>query len=91
MACDTRLGSGPGGTATKVSVWHFTYRVSRPSACLRILLTALPGNSQGMRAGPKELGDTSESSPENWEKAVGTTDVHVVSRRAVSPTGRNLT
>ena len=33
---------------------------------------------QGMAARAKELGDTGESSPENWEKPLGTTDVHVV-------------
>jgi Dyp-type peroxidase family len=33
---------------------------------------------QGMAARAKELGDTGESSPENWEKPLGTPDVHVV-------------
>src|SRR5688500_16367478 len=33
---------------------------------------------QGMAARAKELGDTGESSPENWEKPFGTPDVHVV-------------
>jgi Dyp-type peroxidase family len=33
---------------------------------------------RGMAARAKELGDTGESSPENWEKPLGTTDVHVV-------------
>jgi Dyp-type peroxidase family len=33
---------------------------------------------QGMAARAKELGDTGESSPENWEKPLGTSDVHVV-------------
>src|SRR5262245_32780383 len=32
---------------------------------------------QGMAARAKELGDTGESSPENWEKPLGTPDVHV--------------
>src|SRR5262249_44966592 len=39
---------------------------------------------QGMAARAKELGDTGESSPENWEKPLGTPDVHVV-LVAVSP------
>ena len=33
---------------------------------------------QGMRARAKDLGDTGESAPENWEKPLGTGDVHVV-------------
>ena len=42
---------------------------------------------QGMAARAKELGDTGESSPENWEKPLGTSDVHVV-LVAVSPDER---
>ena len=33
---------------------------------------------QGMAARAKELGDVGESSPANWEKPLGTSDVHVV-------------
>ena len=33
---------------------------------------------QGMAARAKELGDTDESSPEHWERPLGTPDVHVV-------------
>jgi len=33
---------------------------------------------QGMAARAKELGDVGDSSPENWEKPLGTGDVHVV-------------
>jgi Dyp-type peroxidase family len=33
---------------------------------------------QGMAARATELGDTGESSPEHWEKPLGTQDVHVV-------------
>jgi Dyp-type peroxidase family len=33
---------------------------------------------QGMAARAKELGDDGESSPEKWEKPLGTSDVHVV-------------
>jgi Dyp-type peroxidase family len=33
---------------------------------------------QGMAARAKDLGDVGESSPENWEKPLGATDVHVV-------------
>jgi Dyp-type peroxidase family len=44
---------------------------------------------QGMAARAKELGDTGESSPENWEKPFGTPDVHVVIV-AVSPDTQRL-
>lgn len=33
---------------------------------------------QGMAARASQLGDVGESSPENWERPLGTTDVHVV-------------
>src|SRR6516165_8746706 len=33
---------------------------------------------QGMAARARELGDTGASGPENWEKPLGTQDVHVV-------------
>jgi Dyp-type peroxidase family len=39
---------------------------------------------QGMAARAKDLGDTGESAPENWEKPLGTGDVHVI-LVAVSP------
>src|SRR5687768_12787603 len=44
---------------------------------------------QGMRARAKDLGDTGESAPENWEKPLGTGDVHVV-LVAVSPDEERL-
>src|SRR5205823_2195775 len=44
---------------------------------------------QGMAARARELGDTGESSPENWEKPLGTGDVHVV-LVAVSPDEQHL-
>jgi deferrochelatase/peroxidase EfeB len=44
---------------------------------------------QGMAARAKELGDIGESSPENWEKPLGTEDVHVV-LVAVSPDEQHL-
>src|SRR5262245_34940836 len=44
---------------------------------------------QGMAARAKELGDTGESSPENWENPLGTPDVHVV-LVAVSPDTQRL-
>ena len=39
---------------------------------------------QGMAARAKELGDVGESAPENWEKPLGSSDLHVV-LVAVSP------
>jgi Dyp-type peroxidase family len=39
---------------------------------------------QGMAARARDLGDTGESAPENWEKPLGTGDVHVIIV-AVSP------
>src|SRR5215813_5027106 len=44
---------------------------------------------QGMAARAKELGDSGESSPENWEKPLGTPDVHVV-LIAISPDTQQL-
>ena len=44
---------------------------------------------QGMVARAKELGDTGESSPENWERPLGTRDVHLV-LVAVSPNDQQL-
>ena len=44
---------------------------------------------QGMAARAKELGDTGESSPEHWERPLGTPDVHVVIT-ALAPDARRL-
>src|SRR5262245_7963404 len=44
---------------------------------------------QGMAARAKELGDTGESSPENWESPLGTGDVHVA-LVAVAPDAQQL-
>jgi Dyp-type peroxidase family len=44
---------------------------------------------QGMAARAKELGDTGESSPENWEPPLGTDDIHVV-LVAISPNDQQL-
>jgi Dyp-type peroxidase family len=48
-----------------------------------------PEFQQGMAARAEELGDTGESSPENWEKPLGTPDVHVV-LTALSPDTQRL-
>jgi Dyp-type peroxidase family len=44
---------------------------------------------QGMAARANELGDTGESGPENWERPLGTGDIHVV-LVAVSPNDERL-
>jgi len=44
---------------------------------------------QGMAARAQELGDTGESAPENWEKPLGSSDLHVV-LVAVSPDEQRL-
>ena len=44
---------------------------------------------QGMAARAKELGDVGESDPQNWEKPLGTSDVHVIIV-AVSPDAERL-
>jgi len=44
---------------------------------------------QGMAARANELGDIGESSPENWERPLGTGDIHVV-LVAVAPNDRQL-
>ena len=44
---------------------------------------------QGMAARAKGLGDSNESSPENWEKPLGLSDVHVV-LTALSPDTEHL-
>ena len=44
---------------------------------------------QGMAARAKELGDIGESSPENWEKPLGSSEVHVIVI-AVSPDAQSL-
>ena len=48
-----------------------------------------PEFQQGMAARASELRDTGESSPENWEKPLGTSDVHVV-LAAVAADGQRL-
>jgi Dyp-type peroxidase family len=44
---------------------------------------------QGMAARAKVLGDTGESSPENWEKPLGSDDVHIVVT-AIAPDAEHL-
>ena len=48
-----------------------------------------PEFQQGMAARAQEVGDTGESSPENWEKPLGTPDVHMV-LTALSPDRQRL-
>ena len=48
-----------------------------------------PEFQQGMAARAKLLGDNGESSPENWEKPLGSADVHVVVT-AIAPDAEHL-
>ena len=48
-----------------------------------------PQFKEGMAARAKTLGDTGESSPENWEKPLGSYDVHVAIT-ALSPDSKHL-
>jgi Dyp-type peroxidase family len=48
-----------------------------------------PEFQQGMAARAKSLGDDGESSPEHWEKPLGSQDVHVV-LTAIAPTAEQL-
>ena len=48
-----------------------------------------PEFRQGMAARAAELGDVGESSPANWEKPLGTADVHVA-LAALSPDAARL-
>jgi Dyp-type peroxidase family len=48
-----------------------------------------PEFRQGMAARAKRLGDDGESSPENWEKPLGSPDVHVI-MTAVAPSTQQL-
>jgi Dyp-type peroxidase family len=48
-----------------------------------------PQFKEGMKARAKMLGDTGESSPEHWEKPLGSGDVHVVIT-ALSPDSEHL-
>jgi len=53
------------------------------------LATFSPEFQQGMRARADLLGDDGESSPEHWEKPLGSSDVHIV-MVAVAPTSELL-
>src|SRR3954447_14911967 len=56
----------------------FTYRgLEAPRVPQHSLDSFSPEFRQGMAARAAELGDVGESSPEHWEKPLGTADVHV--------------
>ena len=48
-----------------------------------------PEFREGMAARAAQLGDVGESSPEHWEKPLGSSDVHVA-LAALSPDGARL-
>ena len=75
---------------TWVSVVAHATRASRRWAFRRTRSTASRGSSgRGWPRAREALGDTGESSPEHWEKPLGTRDVHVV-LTALSPDAAQL-
>ena len=74
---------------TRVSIalsFHGLKALGVPQASLD---TFSPEFQQGMAARAAILGDTGESSPEHWEKPLGSTDVHVVVT-ALAPDNQRL-
>ena len=68
----------------------FTYRGLKALGVPHESLASFaPEFRQGMAARAAELGDTRESSPENWEKPLGSPDVHVA-LAALSPDAARL-
>jgi Dyp-type peroxidase family len=68
----------------------FTYRGLKALGVPRDSLDSFaPEFRQGMAARAAELGDVGESGPENWEKPLGTPDVHVA-LAALSPDAARL-
>jgi Dyp-type peroxidase family len=66
--------------------YHGLKKLGVPQASLT---TFAPEFQQGMAARAESLGDTGESSPEHWEKPLGSPDVHVVVT-AVAPDTQRL-
>lgn len=71
--------AGAGGAADETSLTvAFTYHGLEALGVPQTSLDSFaPEFRQGMAARAEILGDTDESSPENWEEPLGTTDVHV--------------
>ena len=87
------LDSGRPSSAPAHDAWisvAFTYQglkaLGVPSDSLA---SFAPEFQQGMAARAELLGDTGESSPDNWEKPLGTPDVHVA-LAALSPSAERL-
>ena len=65
-------------------------RASRRWGCRRPRSTASrPSSGRAWPPAPRELGDVGESSPEHWEKPLGSPDVHVA-LAAISPDAARL-
>ena len=73
----TPARSSPGPTAASITV-AFTYAGLKALGVPQASLDSFtPEFQEGMAARAAILGDQGESSPEHWEKPLGTTDVHV--------------
>ncbi len=71
--------AGPAGTPDDTSVTvAFTYHGLRALGVPQVSLDSFaPEFREGMAARAEALGDVGESSPDHWEKPLGTSDVHV--------------
>ena len=76
VASAAQSGRSPGDTWVSVALSYQGLKaLGVPQASLE---SFSPEFQQGMAARAKSLGDSGESSPEHWEKPLGSTDVHVV-------------
>lgn len=87
------VGSAAQSSVTTRDTWVSVALTFQGLKALGVPQTSLnsfsPQFQQGMAARAKLLGDTGESSPEKWEKPLGTGDVHVVIT-ALSPDAERL-
>src|SRR5579864_1831920 len=82
-------GNPPAATETGVTV-GLTFQGLRALGVPQDSLDSFPAEfQQGMAARAGELGDTGESSPENWEPPLGTPNIHVV-LAALAPDAQRL-
>jgi Dyp-type peroxidase family len=87
VASAGQSGRSQGGTWVSVALSYQGLKaLGVPQASLE---SFSPEFQQGMAARAKSLGDSGESSPENWEKPLGSKDVHVVIT-AVAPGAEQL-
>jgi len=82
-----RSGRNNGDTWVSVALsYHCLKALGVPKASLE---SFSPEFQQGMAARAKSLGDSGDSSPEHWEKPLGSTDVHIVIA-AIAPSAMRL-